>query len=1635
MPTDYAQIREENIRRYGTETAHLALLGDLYSERTHFIFELLQNAEDAKATQLRFRLGPASLELCHNGRLFTPDDVGGISSICQSTNEGDPERIGRFGIGFKSVYAYTRRPEIHSGEEHFAIDHYVRPEAAPPRHADDISTTLIVLPFDAASVAVSDARSEIQAAFTKLDPINLLFLRHIQTVELFTDGSQPTSLVRKLLAQLAPQVRVLAISSSDARVQEQRWLVFERTVNFTTPAARQLALRVEAAFSLSTDSAENHLTILPRDRATLAVFFPTSRPTATSFIIQGPFIPTPDRSNVRERNPLNIRLANEAAELVVEALRWLRDKGALSKATLATLPLRRIEFSSDSLFRPLFDRVLQALKEERLLPACGATPQEVFFVNGQNAKAASSAELRELLTPTLLADFLAGSNWQWLADDLTVHGDSDLARYLHDEVGINEVTAGDLVAWLETKETLWWESLQESWLVRLYRYLHAQTAEHSRLKKLPIVRLENGQHASAATQPIFFRAANPHEAEELAPFLPTLPVARQSLLVSDADKVVESFLRQMGVAPLVASEFIKRHVIPRYEAKPFPTAAENRSHIRFLKRVVHRMSPNEINDLLTILKNLAILICRKTSDPTHSYFVKPSNAYIPCAYSGDHTLELFFQSSPDTWFVDPAYFEPTEETIEWKKLMLQLGAGDSPRVTESDQWNRRDRHIDGLESALAALSTCPHELRAGLASAIWSVVTRLLPGDGAYAQYGWDQFLHGHQDIFGPRGGYHGSRETDASFFLALREKAWLLDAASDVHRPSELIEDTKFNRELLGETAFYLHKQFTLKNQKEEWLASKLEIRRFPTKESALVQLKALKTAPTSLTQTRTVYEFLDRIRADVGSSFEQEGLVFCPSPEPRWLKPSQAFWDDESVVFGNTRGYLQKHYPELRDFFLRAGVGPSAGPTDYAAVLMEIAQTGLADEPTRTRIRRICKRLGQRFEEGGSWQDGETWKIIWTRLREGAHWLAILADGFGFHRLNRIVRVDNDHLATLFSGKLPFWPFRDLNDFAAQHLAVIGCSSASCRLEPVDAAGLVEGYSDELKMHWPFIVAFLHSDKWKPDCRENTVAAIAGSPPVRQASRIAVTYTLMGVEAEEPGGKSAFFDAQNGVLWLVRGLDADDSTEAIGDALQESFGPEVLREFVCDLFRKGQNRSVEKWRKKGLMLSQQPSTEPTTQETDQRSSIINEAAAPSSADAPQPIVVESAKENPQEAAPHEPITQHATPIAQVASVPGDATPGLDTPNGPSFARKGQVAGTPLAQDQAPILGATETGSDQNATSRDSTGASALPTQQAPAPTANADESGSASPAKDVKQALQEAFNKQGKTSVTDDRPESGSVRNPTERRTRTRETYAARKNHEPAPAQRVAQRVIDVWDPKNKAIRDFLYEEYAGRCQICGETNRFPRRDGKAYFEAVYLIPHTEAAWTDEPGSVVCLCALCSAKFQHGSVECENIAAQIRSQKAAVEGGSGKPLVSLKLVGKPVTLTFSERHLIELQELLAIADPDNRTTLGADRPLADAEPTTPIHGPNAPPSPPPQESGPPTVELVRCPRCNPSASLVRKDKLQRHIAKVHERLNASSGSYTPFPKTARTLSGLRRCRACGNPVVPGEDYCYAHM
>jgi len=99
---------------------------DIYTDSTRFIYELLQNADDASCKQgsLTFQIDFAGdyLIVSHNGKPFDEDDVESICSIGDGSKTTDNEQTGFKGIGFKSVFAYSNMVIIKSGNFCFKFD-------------------------------------------------------------------------------------------------------------------------------------------------------------------------------------------------------------------------------------------------------------------------------------------------------------------------------------------------------------------------------------------------------------------------------------------------------------------------------------------------------------------------------------------------------------------------------------------------------------------------------------------------------------------------------------------------------------------------------------------------------------------------------------------------------------------------------------------------------------------------------------------------------------------------------------------------------------------------------------------------------------------------------------------------------------------------------------------------------------------------------------------------------------------------------------------------------------------------------------------------------------------------------------------------------------------------------------------------------------------------------------------------------------------------------------------------------------------------------------------------------------------------------------------------------------------------
>ncbi len=388
-----------------------------YPDPVHFIYELLQNAEDQGATEAHFELFTDHLVFHHNGNAFTRSDVENITGIGNSDKPREANKIGRFGIGFKSVFAITDRPQIYTVLEEepfaFAIEDLVVPVAIPGnREQSHQYNTQFTFPFIRGQVG--SLYIKIQERLTTLGFETMLFLQNLASISWQTETDHGV-----YLCAVNGSRRELCGESSENGQLRQRsanYLVFTRNANLGN-IDRKLDVRV--AFRLN----EKGKIIAEPDQK-LIVYFPTEQVTGLNFRLHGPFLLTDNRANIKIDNDMNNELMQECAILLGDSLQHIKKEGLLTVDLLSLLPIRKEQVPS--LFLPLYNQVLQVLKRHPLLPTADGT-----FANAAQVKLARGTELRELINEEQLSTLYGiSSPLHWLSSEITLNNTPDLYRYL-----------------------------------------------------------------------------------------------------------------------------------------------------------------------------------------------------------------------------------------------------------------------------------------------------------------------------------------------------------------------------------------------------------------------------------------------------------------------------------------------------------------------------------------------------------------------------------------------------------------------------------------------------------------------------------------------------------------------------------------------------------------------------------------------------------------------------------------------------------------------------------------------------------------------------------------------------------------------------------------------------------------------------------------------------------------------------------------------------------------------------------------------------------------------------------------------------------------------------------------------------
>ncbi|MCG2759365.1 MAG: hypothetical protein L6263_13180 [Desulfobacteraceae bacterium] len=788
------QMRREWVdvtRKNGFREGITDLLAHQYSEKTHFIFELLQNAEDALATEVEFRVESQRLVFSHNGeRLFSDENVEYITSIGKSTKQTDYTQIGKHGIGFKAVFAYTHIPRIHSGDKHFDIEDVVIPCLLTVNEVPTDLTpeeTRIILPFDSDAipgirrfrklVPAETAKADISDALKKLNIRTLLFLRNIKKICWTSFDGIGGAYLRKPRPQPGPKsLRHVNVTDGD---KTESWLVFEQEANVTDDGKDNKCI-VEVAFLVENGK------VIPARSTELVVYFPTEKKTGLPFLIQGPFKTTKARDNIKSNDDANQQMLETAAHLAADSLETLRDLKFLDVSSYLALPLQVPE---DSFFHPVYDRIRETLKTKPLLPAYDGT-----FIKAQEVKLARGKELVNLFSPEQLSLLYGKENLTWLDASITESGAmADLHTYL----------VGRKKQWSQVWEIkpLWDGLLVDAdtlapkltaaflgrqplpWLVKFIQYV-MQPQSSSALKRISFIRLVSGEQVSLPAneemlRPAYF-APNDDTGLDLKIFSLVLPELA-------ANKDVRKFLEKEGIREIDAVAIVEKSVLPKYQdTNTFFNESTYRVDLRRIREAYGKANDKEKAQLNTSLNKTTWLACVHASGnaPNKIVWKKPGASDL-FEKTADHETWFDGLEDVDAYFLHFSVVEILSgELNKLAKTTTALTTNLSPNDYTVSLLNQHSNNKQGLKgfnpnATIVGIKSAWASWNQDRSRVLWksllSAPLKIISGE--------TQFSTNCQKLDkAPK----KIEYTDVGELC--RKHAWLLDKSGKWHMPSELM-------------------------------------------------------------------------------------------------------------------------------------------------------------------------------------------------------------------------------------------------------------------------------------------------------------------------------------------------------------------------------------------------------------------------------------------------------------------------------------------------------------------------------------------------------------------------------------------------------------------------------------------------------------------------------------------------------------------------------------------------------------------------------------------------------------------------------------------------------------------------------
>ncbi|RMY97100.1 hypothetical protein D0864_04916 [Hortaea werneckii] len=367
------------------EKALRILSEELYAKPTHFVLELIQNADDNRYDDAEPSLSVLYRE---DGYLwvgcnevgFMPENVWALCRIGDSTKKVDGGAkgfIGEKGIGFKSAFKVADRVWVKSGALSFAFDKNKRLGMIAPEWAD-IPEQKLIQDRTIFCFRIPDAkhRRGVRADIVQLKPALLLFLRKLRTIHVTVqDDNGDTTLACRLsraddsvsgirhttLQRDTTVNRTHKYEKNKPSTAKEGFLVFQSTVkNMPAETKRHGVSETELLMAFPVDG---DMKPFLRNRETYN-FLPI-REYGLSFVLQGDFMLSASREDILMASDWNSELVRAALELFCSAVTVFNERDLLKFTWLRYAKPRGN--AAGTIFDGFLENLIRRLRDSHIL--------------------------------------------------------------------------------------------------------------------------------------------------------------------------------------------------------------------------------------------------------------------------------------------------------------------------------------------------------------------------------------------------------------------------------------------------------------------------------------------------------------------------------------------------------------------------------------------------------------------------------------------------------------------------------------------------------------------------------------------------------------------------------------------------------------------------------------------------------------------------------------------------------------------------------------------------------------------------------------------------------------------------------------------------------------------------------------------------------------------------------------------------------------------------------------------------------------------------------------------------------------------------------------------------------------------